>query len=952
MIWLILSIFGVGAFATGLGSSRASESPAAEQASAVTSDESANSDPSTMADDDMDESDNHSMSDDDNMYDTHDHSMSDDDDMEDTHDHSMSDDDDMDDSHDHSISDDDDMDDSHDHGSSTPLPETAEEIAAFVEAIISAADVHVHDAESSLMGEHMALLDLVSKDEATHIAIGNGSWFDPDNWHNGEVPGDDAKVLISDGVTMEYDAESDARIFTIRVDGELNFATDQNTKMVVDTFVVSPTGTLTIGSEMDPVDDDVTAEIVIANNGAIDVDWDPTLLSRGLISHGEVSIHGQIKDSHEKVIENPMAGDTSITFDELPVGWEVGDTIVIAGTDFEGHYWDGELNENVFHESEDEVRVISDIQGGTVFFETQLEYDHDSPRSDLFTSVANYSRNVKIGTEDPDSAEVYERGHVMFMHSDDVDVRYAEFNELGRTDKSEDAVDADEVDQIAFDTNVKGRYGLHLHRTGTEDLDDPAIVVGNSVFGSPGWGFVHHDSNAILDNNASFNTFGAGFVAESGNETGVWSDNIAILSEGNGSAGPKGQADTLEFDTARSGDGFWLQSRLIEVTDNIAASVNHGFVYYHRGPLEDDAQLVFDADSFAIPEALFFEEENAPNNAPILTFEDNEVFASGEGLHVVKANPNQHHDVHSELEGFTAWNVVSGVHLQYTAHYLLKDFDIIGANPEDLHHAQDTGIELHNNTADITIVNASITNFETGIDFQKLWTSSFADATDEDHAFVVVDTEITNVDTIFGNYDPDLDLVTTSDALDGGTPQLTLDGPLSFDNEVGLLRITGTKTDGIGEIDFPSGAESYSLRRPEIEGLLEGKGFHTTTDGDHVVIHDIYFSDRLTGDIYKQPTVINLENIKFDDLASTRYADAKDNGLITSEELDEIEQSGPTKVVLISLSETIETEDLYNLTVHDSWDAYYALTNGQDTLSEDAPTDTTDEESHDHLLDV
>ena len=33
-------------------------------------------------------------------------------------------------------------------------------------------------------------------------------------------------------------------------------------------------------------------EIVIANNGDIDVSWDPTLVSRGVISHGAVEIHG------------------------------------------------------------------------------------------------------------------------------------------------------------------------------------------------------------------------------------------------------------------------------------------------------------------------------------------------------------------------------------------------------------------------------------------------------------------------------------------------------------------------------------------------------------------------------------------------------------------------------------------------------------------------------------
>ena len=103
---------------------------------------------------------------------------------------------------------------------------------------------------------------------------------------------------------------------------------------------------------------------------------------------------------------------------------------------------------------------------------------------------------------------------------------------LVRTDKSERAFDHSDLPNISADSNLKGRYSFHLHRSGTEDVDDPAMVVGNAVFSSPGWGFVHHDSNAILHNNASFDTFGAGFVAESGNEIGAWTDNLAIGAQG------------------------------------------------------------------------------------------------------------------------------------------------------------------------------------------------------------------------------------------------------------------------------------------------------------------------------------------------------------------------------------------------------------------------------------
>ena len=65
--------------------------------------------------------------------------------------------------------------------------------------------------------------------------------------------------------------------------------------MVVDTFVVAADGRLEIGTEDEPVAENVKTEILIADNGPIDLKWDPSQLSRGLISHGDVQIHGQAK---------------------------------------------------------------------------------------------------------------------------------------------------------------------------------------------------------------------------------------------------------------------------------------------------------------------------------------------------------------------------------------------------------------------------------------------------------------------------------------------------------------------------------------------------------------------------------------------------------------------------------------------------------------------------------
>ncbi|MEL6119141.1 MAG: G8 domain-containing protein [Pseudomonadota bacterium] len=741
-------------------------------------------------------------------------------------------------------------------------------IELYVQALKdSPEDGSFHADHAGMHAEHGAVLDLVPRGEATHIAIGSGDWNDPDNWLNGEIPGDDAKALIPEGIKLTYSGDSDAELFTLRVDGALDFATDTNSTLIVDTFVVAPSGSLTIGTEEEPIQDDVDVNIVFANNGPINTDWDPTLISRGLISHGKVEIHGHEKDSHEKVSEDPLAGDTSIQFETVPEGWQVGDTIVIAGTRYEGYYQ--EQARFGYEPPQDEERVITQIdEDGRIHFEKPLEYDHDTPRDDLKTSVANYSRNVTFETQDADTAEVFERGHVMFMHNNDVEVRFAAFDELGRTDKSQDAFALDDVSEVNSDTNLQGRYSLHLHRTGTADQDNPAIVEGNAVYGSPGWGFVHHDSHAILENNASYDTFGAGYVAESGNETGAWNDNIAIFAQGVSWADPKGAnagVDRIDlFDFGRSGDGFWFQGRQVESSDNIAASVHNGFVYFHRGENGDTGNIPVDSNTSELAGAFHYNESIRPDEHPITGFNGNETFASQTGLYVLKASFAQNHDVYTVLEDFTAWSVRDGADLSYTGHYILQDFDITARDSSDLRTDHGFGINFGTNTLDITIVDSTFEGFTTGIDLEKNFTVDRL--SDEDHDFTIINTVFTNVDEDLRNYDPTLDSILQYEDLPNLAPDIELDGPLTYNHDHPTLtpggrvvEIAGVKSDTLGTVDFPTEAERYSLSADDVRNVLQEKGYYTTSNGQDYFVLDIYFSDRVTGDIYveQHPVFVN-----------------------------------------------------------------------------------------------
>ncbi|ERT07318.1 G8 domain protein [Lyngbya aestuarii BL J] len=712
-----------------------------------------------------------------------------------------------------------------------------------------------HPNDPSKQKEHMALLDLVPDSKATHVAVNNGSWFDANTWKNGQIPDNQANVVITDGVQVTYDGESEASLQTLRVDGQLDFAPDKNTKMEVDTFVVSPEGTLTIGTETNPIQANKTARIIIADNGAIDTTWDPEQLSRGIISHGKISIHGQEKDSHLKLAQDAMTGDQELVLAEQPLNWTVGDTLVLTGTNYVPSTrtdWKG---------TEDEEVKIAGIEGNRIILDRPLEYDHDTPQDSLKASVANYTRNVVIETENAESLPANQRGHVMFMHSDNVDVRYAEFHELGRTDKSEllddfaldnngsRIIDANGEPKDGARTNVRGRYAVHFHKTGVDQPDSPpAIAVGNAVWGSPGWGYVHHDSHVVLEDNAAYNVFGAAFVTETGNETGSWVNNIAIKSEGRIGISKGG---TRNHDIAANGTAFWLQGRLVENENNIAAGQRHGgMTYMLRGVDQMDVL----ADNLTHPEIARYQSSLDPDKPEINGFKNGEVFASGMGLEVIKANPRQEHDVRSVLDGFKAWEVRTGTHLEYTSKYTLNDFSVIATEfkPRD-------GISIGNNAEDMVINNAYAEGFDTGITFAKNRTFD----SNAPWNFVVIDPELVNNDEDFENFDPQKDQLLTQADLKPGTLKLELSPQADFvfkpDASDRQSVILGTKIDSIGEIEYPSGNDSAKFKLGSLKNrLLEGH--YEDALGTKFITVEELIADRVTGELIKLNFVVTLDD--------------------------------------------------------------------------------------------
>ncbi|MDW8201479.1 MAG: G8 domain-containing protein [Cyanobacteriota bacterium SKYGB_h_bin112] len=727
---------------------------------------------------------------------------------------------------------------------------------------------HAHANDPAKQSEHEALLNLVPHAAATHVAVRDGLWSDPTTWQGGRIPNNSANVLIPTGIDVIYNVESNARLRTVRIDGTLTFAHDRNTKMVVDTLVNAPSGTLTIGRKEQPIQGDKTARIVIANNGAIDLNWDPQQLSRGVLSHGKVEIHGQEKTSHLRLAQDAMRGATQLVLAEVPKNWKVGDSIVLTGTYFVPNRWTG--SELVWQGTQDEELKITAINGNRITIDRPLQYNHDAPRADLKAYVANYSRNVIIETENYAALPNSQRGHVMFMHNDAVDVRYAEFFQLGRTDKSKylddfqtradgtrilDASGNPIKNSPTSITNPRGRYAFHLHRTGVENLHShPAMVIGNAVWGSPGFGFAHHDSYAVFENNAAYNVFGSAFVAETGNEIGVWRNNIAIKSEGTLEIS-KDVRRVENHDIGSNGVGFWLQGRLIIVENNVAAGQRHaGFTYMMRGV--DNLKAL--ANNLDKPDVMtrYYNTVNV-DVPPIQHFRNNETLTSTMGFEVIKNSPLQGHDVRSVIDGLKAWEVNVGTHQEYTSKYTLKNLDLLGTRSSGAMVAK-VGIEFHTSTSDMVVGNSVVAGFDTGINLKKVHT--LGNLSNWDFAFLNVD--LTRNGKALNNFDPRTDKILTSSQLQTGRLELVLspDCDFIFDTSQGReVVIKGVKHDSLGSISYPGGLESDRLDFNILMNRL-AQGHYVDRNGTRFITFKDAIADRVTAQLREYTFIVVLDN--------------------------------------------------------------------------------------------
>ncbi len=411
---------------------------------------------------------------------------------------------------------------------------------------------------------------------ATVSSTGSGAWSDAATWSTRKVPGAEDRVMVGAGHKVVYDVASDVKIGCVDVRGQLSFKTDANTRLKTGNIMVWDEGAMEIGTPANPMAATAVAEVVIADQ-KIDRKMDPAELSRGIEVLGRLTMHGAVKlPTFVRLAEEPRVGQAELRLEQAAPSWKVGDEIVLPDT--------RQLRENErgdAYKPQDERVAIASINGDRITLATPLKFDHRGARDgndklEFLPHAGNLTRNVVIRSENPTGT----RGHMIYMSRADIDLRYVEVREMGRTRMGVlDNTEFNAQGAVAkLGTNQIGRYAIHFHHN-FGPKQTPAsgyqfTLVGNAIDGAPKWGVTVHNSHyGLVKDNVAYNTHGAGIVTEDGTESNnVFDHNFALRSAGSGEFAPRSGYGGAAPDPGGEGAGFWFRGPNNYIRNNVASN--------------------------------------------------------------------------------------------------------------------------------------------------------------------------------------------------------------------------------------------------------------------------------------------------------------------------------------------------------------------------------------------
>ncbi len=382
---------------------------------------------------------------------------------------------------------------------------------------------------SSLLMLTICGLGFMSCGETTPI-VRFAKWSQTNTWASGHVPvvGEAIEIPLGTSILLDTTAKN---LGDVTINGSLKFA-DQDLEFSATSIMVH--GKLEVGSSEMPFQH----QAVITLNGS-DQSLNPMNMGTKLIGvmGGQLELHGASRGIPWTKLNASAAKGSSTLALEVNPGWQVGDKIAIASTDFDP--------------TQAEETIITSVSGSTISLAKPLDFGHYGELQtfagktlDERAEVALLSRNIRIEGDDGSAISGF-GGHIMNMGSGAMRVENVELFRMGQKQKT-------------------GRYPIHWHMMGNNATG--SYLKNSSIHTSFNRCVTLHGSNNILiQNNAAFDAIGHCYFLEDGAETGLILDhNLGFLTKE-----PKAGEELLPTDSNPS--TFWITNPSNTFKNNVAA---------------------------------------------------------------------------------------------------------------------------------------------------------------------------------------------------------------------------------------------------------------------------------------------------------------------------------------------------------------------------------------------
>lgn len=277
----------------------------------------------------------------------------------------------------------------------------------------------------------------------------------------------------------------------------------------------------------------------------------------GTMMGGALELHGRPVTSWTKLAGTAEPGTSTISVLEAN-NWQVGDTLVVAPTDYEP--------------SEAEERIITNISGTLVALDRPLYHRHWGQIQTLGNSGATMDERAEVGLL---SRNIIIRGrnapgkkfggHLMFMEGSASRMSNVEVTGMGQLGRL-------------------GRYPIHYHIMG--DTGNGSYLLNSAIHNNFQRGIVVHRTNDLqIRDNVVYNTVGHLVFLESSNERrNTFERNLVMGTRPVPLAAMNPEIDfehKPDFNNPYSRvSGFWISNQNNRFINNHAVGILHGHGYW------------------------------------------------------------------------------------------------------------------------------------------------------------------------------------------------------------------------------------------------------------------------------------------------------------------------------------------------------------------------------------